>query len=268
MSQNIDVAIAGATSLLGETLLELLDQRQFPVATLTLLGEGDEVDESRSFQGKQRDVKAIDGFDFSACQLAFFVGGDAMAEAHAVRAAEAGCVVIDSSHAFAYDDAVPLIIPEVNALAIADYSQRGIIRNPDCDTILLWSVLHECHAHYRFNRLVLTVCQAVSRKGRAGIEELAGQTTRLLNAQPLETKTFPQQIAFNLLPITAPVGDSGYSMDELLLMHETRCLMIEMPLEISPTIIQAAVFFGDTLLVHAEADTEIDIEEIADRLRH
>jgi aspartate-semialdehyde dehydrogenase len=267
MSQNFDVAIAGATGLLGETLLELLDQRRFPVASLTLLGEGDEVGESRSFRGKQHDVKAIDGFDFSACQLAFFVGGEAMAETHAVRAADAGCVVIDSSRAFAYDDAVPLIIPEVNALAIADYSQRGILRSPDCDTILLWSVLHECHAHYRFNRLVLTVCQAVSRQGQAGIEELARQTTRLLNAQPLETKIFPRQIAFNLLPVTSSIVDSGYSADELLLMHETRRLLLETPLEISPTVIQAPVFFGDTLLVHVEADVEIDIEEIADRLQ-
>lgn len=267
MASKPDIAVVGASSLVGETLLEILDQREFPFAALHLLDEADVVGESRSFQGRQYDLKDVAGFDFATCQLAFFVGSDALAASHAGRAAEAGCVVIDTSRAFAGDEAVPLVIPEVNALAIADYSQRGILRSPDCNTIMLWTVLHEVHAHYRFNRLQLTACQAVSRKGRDGVEELARQTANLLNTRPLEPRVFPQQIAFNLLPLTAPVIDSGYSGDELLLINETRRLLSETPLEISPTVIQVPVFFGDTLLVHAEADIEIDVGEIAVRLQ-
>ncbi|MBZ2187670.1 aspartate-semialdehyde dehydrogenase [Alcanivorax sp. JB21] len=258
MSRQFDIAIAGATGLVGEMLVELLAASDLPVGEVALLASAESAGKRLAFRGRHRSTQALDEFDFSTVQLAFFAVPEAVAQAHVERAAEAGAIVIDVSGAFAADQSVPVVVPEVNAEMLTDFRERGIIASPSPGSIQLAMALKPFLDAVGLGQINVTVCESVSEAGRPGVDELASQTARLLNGQSPEPKLFNQQIAFNALPQTGAVLESGASRSEVRLALETMRLLGEPGLRINATCLRLPVFFGTSLVVQLETGQPLD----------
>ena len=217
-----DVAIAGATGAVGEALIEILAERDFPVEQLFLLASERSAGKRVQFRGKSIMVQRLDEFDFAQAQIGLFsAGGDLSAE-FAPKAAAAGCVVIDNTSHFRYDDDIPLVVPEVNPARVAEYANRNIIANPNCSTIQMVVALKPIHDAVGISRINVCTYQAVSGAGAGGIRELAGQTANLLNAKEIETSVMPVQIAFNAIPQIDKFQENGYTKEEMKKVWETQ----------------------------------------------
>jgi aspartate-semialdehyde dehydrogenase len=252
MSQTYDVAIVGATGAVGEAMLEILEQREFPVGELYLLASEKSAGRRMSFRGAQLAVQDLAAFDFSQVQIGLFsAGGDISAE-YAPKAAAAGCVVIDNTSHFRRDPDVPLIVPEVNPQALAGFRARGIIANPNCSTIQMLVALKPLHDAAHITRINVATYQAVSGTGKSAIEELAGQTARLLNGQPVEMSVYPRQIAFNALPHIDSFQDNGYTREEMKMVWETQKIFEDDSILVNPTCVRVPVFHGHAEAVHIE----------------
>jgi len=234
MEQGYKVAVVGATGMVGETILEILEQREFPVDELFLLASSNSVGKSMQFSEKSYRVTDIDEFDFSNAQIAFFTAGSLVSEEYAQVAADQGCIVIDNTSCFRYEYDVPLVIPEVNPEKIADFRNRGIIANPNCSTIQMLLALAPIHRHASIKRINVATYQAVSGSGKKGIQELAGQTAKLLNAQTPENKVYPKQIAFNVLPQIDDFQDNGYTKEEMKMVWETQKILGDESVRVNP----------------------------------
>ena len=195
MSNTVDVAVVGATGAVGEAMLEILAERNFPVGKVYPLASERSAGSRVSFKKKMLLVENLADFDFSKVQIGLFSAGASVSEIYAPKAAEAGCIVIDNTSQFRYDDEIPLVVPEVNPEDIADYKRHGIIANPNCSTIQMLVALKPIHDAVGVERINVCTYQAVSGTGKDAIEELAGQTASLLNAKEIETKVYPKQIA-------------------------------------------------------------------------
>ncbi|MDH3948275.1 MAG: aspartate-semialdehyde dehydrogenase [Gammaproteobacteria bacterium] len=261
MSKTCDVAVVGATTLVGETLVELLEQREFPLGQLRLLDWGDAVAKRISFKGSHIPVQDIAGFDFSTVGLALFCASEEIAAEFVPRAVEAECVVIDHSARYRNEPDIPLVIPEINPQAIAAYSQRGIIASPAAATTQMLLCVHPLHTAVGIEHISVTVCAAVSEHGRAGVKELAGQTANLLNMRPIESQVFSQQIAFNVLPQVGELEENGYSLQETHLVRESQKVLDQPALKISPTILQAPVFFGHGMVLAIQTQKPIELAQ-------
>ncbi|MGA0839829.1 MAG: aspartate-semialdehyde dehydrogenase, partial [Pseudomonadales bacterium] len=211
----VNVAIAGATGAVGEALLEILEQRDFPVDRLFLLASERSVGKRLQFRGRSVKVEALDEFDFSQVQIGLFSAGGSRSAEHAPRAAAAGCVVIDNTSHFRYEPDIPLIVPEVNLHRLDEYKNRNIIANPNCSTIQMVVALKPIHDAARITRINVATYQAVSGAGASGIRELAGQTANLLNTKEIEVKSLPKQIAFNAVPQIDVFMDNGFTKEEM-----------------------------------------------------
>ena len=262
MSKTLNVAVVGATSLVGEVLVELLEQRDFPLGQLFLLDWGDAVGTRVSFKGTNVPVQDIAGFDFSKVGLAMFTAGEAIALEFVPPAVAAGCVVIDDSTAYGNNEAIPLVIPEINPQAIASYSQQGIIASPAAATIQMLLCVHPLLEAVGVDHINVTVCEAVSGRGRAAVEELAGQTANLLNVRPIEPRVFTKQIAFNILPQVDEIQDNGYSMEENRIVWESRKITENPALNVNPTILQVPVFFGHGMVLSLHTQTPIALDRV------
>lgn len=258
MSKTCDVAVVGATTLVGETLVELLEQRKFPLGQLYLLDWGDAVAKRIDFNQAKIAVQDIAGFDFSKVGLALFCASEEITAEFAPQAVEAGCVVIDHSALYRNEPDIPLVIPEINPQAIAAYSQRGIIASPSAVTIQMLLCVHPLQTAVGIEHISATVCAAVSEFGRAGVEELAGQTANLLNMRPIESQVFSQQIAFNVLPQVGGLEENGYSIQEAGLVRESRKILDDPSLKVSPTILQVPVFFGHGMVLTIQTQKPIE----------
>ncbi len=260
MSDGFDVAIAGATGAVGEALVEILEERDFPVRTLHLLASERSEGKRIQFRGSSVMVKRLDQFDFSEAQIGLFsAGGDLSAE-FAPKAAEAGCVVIDNTSKFRYDDDIPLVVPEVNAAAIAEFRNRNIIANPNCSTIQMVVALKPLHDAAGIERVNVATYQAVSGAGAGGVRELAGQTADLLNTRPIEPKVMPVQIAFNAIPQIAGFQDNGYTLEEMKMVWETQKIL-DPAIQVNPTCVRIPVFYGHSEAVHIETQRKLPVEE-------
>jgi len=257
MSKTVDVAVVGATGAVGEVMLEILEQRDFPVDELYPLASSNSAGKRVQFAGKSRVVKDLATFDFSQVQLALFSAGAAVSAEYVPRAVAAGCVVIDNTAQFRYDDDVPLVIPEVNPQAIADYRARHIIANPNCSTIQMLVALKPIHDAAVIERINVATYQAVSGSGKAGIKELASQTANLLNAKPINCKVYPKQIAFNALPQIDSFEDNGYTREEMKMVWETRKILGNETLPVNPSAVRIPVFYGHSEAVHLETREKI-----------
>ena len=215
MTGTVDVAVVGATGAVGEAMIEILEQRNFPVDTLYALASERSVGKTLRFRGKSVTVTNLAEFDFSQTPIALFSAGGSLSAEFVPKAAAAGCVVIDNTSHFRRDEDIPLVVPEVNPGAIAGYTDRGIIANPNCSTIQMLVALKPIYDAVGITRINVATYQAVSGTGKAAIEELAGQTARLLNGQPVETNVYPRQIAFNALPHIDSFQDNGYTREEM-----------------------------------------------------
>lgn len=262
MEQGYKVAVVGATGMVGEAILEILEQREFPVDELFLLASSNSVGKSMQFSEKSYRVTDIDEFDFSIAQIAFFTAGSLVSEEYAQAAADQGCIVIDNTSCFRYEYDVPLVIPEVNPESIADFRNRGIIANPNCSTIQMLLALAPIHRHASIKRINVATYQAVSGSGKKGIEELAGQTAKLLNAQTPENDVYPKQIAFNVLPQIDDFQDNGYTREEMKMVWETQKVLGDEALSVNPTCVRVPVFFGHSEAVHVECWDSISAEEV------
>ncbi len=256
------IAVVGATSVVGETIIEMLAEREFPVGTLYPLAEPGDAGGRIQFGSKNVSVKNLAEFDFSKVQIAFFAAGCEVAAEYAPKAAGAGCIVIDNSAEFRLDEDVPLVVPEVNPEEIAQYNQSHIIANPNCSTIQMVVALKPIHDAVGIERINVTACQAVSGSGRAAIEELASQTAALLNCKSLETKVYSRQIAFNILPLVDALQDNGYTKEEMDIVSETQRVMGDRAIQINPTAVRAPVFFGHSEAVHIETEVQITADAV------
>ncbi|NOX08051.1 MAG: aspartate-semialdehyde dehydrogenase [Gammaproteobacteria bacterium] len=261
MSKQVDVAVVGATGAVGETMLEILAQRNFPIGKVYPLASSRSAGKRVAFGDKMLVVEDLDTFDFSKVQIGLFSAGGSISEKYAPRAAEAGCVVIDNTAHYRYDDDIPLVIPEVNPEAIAGYKNRGIIANPNCSTIQMLVALKPIYDAVGIERINVCTYQAVSGTGKDAIEELAGQTAQLLNGKDAEAKVYPKQIAFNVLPHIDVFQDNGYTKEEMKMFWETRKIFADDKILVNPTAVRVPVFFGHSEALHIETAEKISVAD-------
>lgn len=257
MSKTFDVAIVGATGAVGEALIEILEQRDFPVGELYLLASERSAGSSLKFKNKSIRVSDLAEFDFSKVQIGLFSAGGSISEIYAPKAAAAGCIVIDNTSHFRYDDDIPLVVPEVNPEAIAGYTTRNIIANPNCSTIQMLVALKPIHDAVGIKRISVSTYQAVSGTGKSAIEELAGQTAQLLNGREAKTEVYPQQIAFNALPQIDVFLENGYTKEEMKMVWETKKIFADEEIGVSATCVRVPVFYGHSEAVQIETKKEI-----------
>ena len=262
MSMTYDVAVVGATGLVGETVLSILEQRNFPVGSIYLLASERSVGTKIQFKGKNISVENLQDFDFSQTQIAWFCAGGSTSEKYAPIAADSGCVVIDNSSFFRNDFDVPLVIPEVNPDSIINYSARNIIANPNCSTIQMLLALAPIHREVGIERINVATYQAVSGSGKAGLEELAKQTTSLLNAREVDVNVYSQQIAFNVLPHIDDFQDNGYTREEMKMVWETHKILEDESIAVNPTCVRVPVFHGHSEAVHIDTAAYISADEV------
>ena len=256
-----DVAVVGATGVVGETMLSILEERSFPVGNLYPLASRRSAGSSIRFRGTPHTVGDLEDFDFSRAQIGLFSAGASVSACHAPRAGEAGCVVIDNSSRFRYESDVPLVVPEVNPHAVADYASRNVIANPNCSTIQMVVALQPLHAAAGIERINVATYQSVSGTGKEAIEELAAQTTALLNGKPAEAAVYPKQIAFNALPHIDVFMDNGYTKEEMKMVWETRKIMEDDAIRVNPTTVRIPVFYGHSEAVHVETREKLGADE-------
>ncbi len=252
MTKTYDVAVVGATGAVGETICEILEQRNFPVGKLYPLASSRSAGSTVMFKGKPVTVTDLAEFDFSKVQIALFSAGGSISEVYAPIAADAGCVVIDNTSQFRYDDDIPLIVPEVNPHALEQYRQRNIIANPNCSTIQMLVALKPIRDAVGIERINVATYQAVSGTGKEAIEELAVQTSKLLNGQPAEKAVYPKQIAFNALPQIDVFQANGYTKEEMKMVWETQKIFEDPDIRVNPTCVRIPVFYGHSEAVHIE----------------
>ena len=261
MTKLYDIAVVGATGAVGETILKVLEERNFPVGTLYPLASSRSAGKKIQFNGKWVEVLDLEKFDFSQAQIGLFSPGASISKVYAPKAAEAGCVVIDNTSQFRYDDDIPLVVPEVNPDAVADYKNRGIIANPNCSTIQMLVALKPIYDAVGIKRINVATYQAVSGTGKDAIEELAKQTASLLNMKSVETKVYPKQIAFNCIPQIDVFMENGYTKEEMKMVWETKKIMGDETILVNPTAVRVPVFFGHSEALHIETDKKITAAE-------
>jgi aspartate-semialdehyde dehydrogenase len=261
MSRTFDVAVVGATGAVGECMLQILAERRFPVGRVYALASERSIGRTVQFGRQELDVENLADFDFEKVQIGLFSPGASVSAIYAPRAADAGCVVIDNTSQFRYDDDIPLVVPEVNAQALADYRNRNIIANPNCSTIQMLVALKPIYDAVGIERINVATYQAVSGTGKEALEELASQTANLLNGRPVESKVYPKQIAFNVLPQIDVFMDNGYTKEEMKMVWETRKIMGDPDIQVNPTCVRVPVFYGHSEAVHIETRDKISADQ-------
>jgi aspartate-semialdehyde dehydrogenase len=258
MSNGFRVAVVGATGLVGDTMISILQERKFPVAQLHALASNRSLGKSVQFCGKSIHVEELDTFDFSSVDIGLFSPGAEVSAIYAPKAAAAGCIVIDNTSQFRYDDDIPLVVPEVNPHAIAQHRNRGIIANPNCSTIQMLVALKPIYDAVGIERINVATYQSVSGAGKEAIEELASQTAALLNGQPIgEPRVFARQIAFNCVPQIDKFQDNGYTKEEMKMVWETQKIMEDKNIRVNATAVRVPVFYGHSEAVHIETSRKI-----------
>ncbi|MCG9692460.1 aspartate-semialdehyde dehydrogenase [Vibrio sp. Isolate22] len=268
MSQEFNIAILGATGAVGETILEVLKERKFPIGELHLLASERSEGKTYRFNGKTIQVQSVADFDWSQVHIAFFSAGGDLSEQWAPVAADEGVVVIDNTSKFRYEYDVPLVVPEVNPEAIAEFRNRNIIANPNCSTIQMLVALKPIHDEVGLERINVSTYQSVSGAGKTGIDELAGQTAKLLNGMPAENSAFPQQIAFNCIPQIDEFTENGYTREEMKMVWETQKIFNDFSITVNPTCVRVPVFYGHAESLHVETRSPIGAEQVVQLLEN
>lgn len=261
MSRKLNVAIVGATGAVGETFISVLAERKFPVKTLYPLASSRSVGKTVCFNNQQLDVLDLAEFDFSKVDIALFSAGSSVSKEYAPKAAAAGCVVVDNSSCFRYEDDIPLVIPEVNPHRIADYTNRGIIANPNCSTIQMLVALKPLYDAVGISRINVATYQSVSGTGKKAISELIAQMADLLNGKPAKVDVYPQQIAFNAIPQIDQFEENGYTREEMKMVWETRKIMEDESIMVNPTAVRVPVIYGHSEAIHLELKKPMTAKE-------
>jgi aspartate-semialdehyde dehydrogenase len=269
MDRQFSVAVVGATGLVGEMMINVLEERSFPVAQLFPLASNRSLGRSVSFRGRSYPVTELEGFDFAQCDFALFSAGAAVSREHAPRAAAAGCLVIDNTSQFRYQDSVPLVVPEVNPRALVPVGRSGIIANPNCSTIQLVVALKPLHDEARLERIEVATYQSVSGAGREAVEELARQSIAVLSGKgPAEPHGAAKPIAFNCVPHIDAFEDNGYTREEMKIVWETRKILGEPRLRVNATAVRVPVFYGHSEAVHIETERPLSASRARELLEN
>ncbi|HET6419725.1 MAG TPA: aspartate-semialdehyde dehydrogenase [Geobacteraceae bacterium] len=261
-----NVAIAGATGAVGNQMIECLEERNFPVGKIKYLASERSVGKILEFRGKPVVVELLDHNAFEGVDIALFSAGGSRSEEFCPSAAKAGAVCIDNSSAWRMNPDVPLVVPEVNPHAIAQYKNKGIIANPNCSTIQMVVALKPLHDYGKIRRVVVSTYQAVSGTGKKAIDELRIQTGELLNGRPAEAKVYPHRIAFNCLPQIDSFEPNGYTKEEMKMINETRKIM-EADIKVTATTVRVPVFFGHSESVNVQTEKKITVDKAFELLR-
>jgi aspartate-semialdehyde dehydrogenase len=260
------VAVVGATGNVGREMLDILAERRFPadevVAVASRRSQGTEV----SFGDKTLKVKALENYDFSDVDICLMSAGGSVSKEWSPKIAAAGCVVIDNSSAWRYDADVPLIVPEVNADAVAGFTKKNIIANPNCSTAQLVVALKPLHDAAKIKRVVVSTYQSVSGAGKEGMDELFAQTKAVYTTSEVEVKKFPRRIAFNLIPHIDVFMEDGYTKEEWKMMAETKKIL-DPAIKLTATCVRVPVFIGHSEAVNIEFDKPITPDEAREILR-
>jgi aspartate-semialdehyde dehydrogenase len=261
MAKKFNVAVVGATGAVGEAMLSILEQRGFPIGEIYPLASSRSAGKRISFHGESVKIGDLAEFDFSQAQIGLFSAGASVSAEYAPKAVAAGCVVIDNTSQFRYEADIPLVVPEVNPESIAEFSNQGIIANPNCSTIQMVVALKPIYDAVGIDRINVCTYQAVSGSGKVGVEEVVSQTAKLLNGKPVTPKVYPKQIAFNVLPQIDVFMDNGYTKEEMKMVWETKKIMADEAIKVNATAVRVPVFFGHSEAVHLETKTAISVSE-------
>jgi aspartate-semialdehyde dehydrogenase len=262
MSRSFKVAVVGATGLVGESMINILAERNFPVSELHPLASNRSLGKSVQFRGRAVAVEELDSFDFSRADIGLFSAGAEVSAEYAPKAAAAGCIVIDNTSQFRYQDDIPLVVPEVNAHALAHYRNHSIIANPNCSTIQMLVALKPIYDAVGIDRINVATYQSVSGAGKEAVEELASQTAALLNGRPIdEPRVVARQIAFNCVPQIDRFLDNGYTKEEMKMLWETQKIMEDQHIKVNATAVRVPVFYGHSEAVHIETSRKITAAE-------
>ena len=268
MPEKFDVAVVGATGAVGEVMLSILAERKFPVGKVYALASERSLGKDVEFGRKSLPVENLAEFDFSKVQLGLFSAGGSVSAEFAPKAAAAGCIVVDNTSHFRYDDDIPLVVPEVNPDAIANHTNRGIIANPNCSTIQMVVALKPIYDAVGIERINVATYQAVSGAGRSAVEELVRQTSLLMNGRPVDLKEGVKQIAFNAVPHIDVFQDNRYTKEEMKMVWETRKILGDPDILVNPTAVRIPAFYGHSEAVHIETRDKISAADVCELLRN
>jgi aspartate-semialdehyde dehydrogenase len=252
MSKGWNVAVVGATGLVGSTMLSILEQRNFPVNEIFPLACARSVGKTIRFRGRDVPVQDLETFDFSRTQIGLFSAGASVSKVHAVRAGKAGCVVVDNTSQFRYQDDVPLVVSEVNPHAIAGYKKHNIIANPNCSTMQMLVALKPLHDAAGIQRINVCTYQSVSGGGQKAMNELTEQVQTLANGGVAAPKIIAKQIAYNAVPQIDVFLDNGYTKEEMKMFWETQKILEDASIKVNATAVRVPVFVGHSEAVNIE----------------
>jgi len=261
-----NVAVVGATGAVGNEMVKILEERNFPVAKLLLLASERSLGKSMEYKGQSLPVEVLKEDSFTDVRIGLFSAGGSVSEKYAPLAARAGCVVVDNTSAFRMAPDIPLVVPEVNPEAIAQYKQRGIIANPNCSTVQMVVALKPIHDAVRIKRIVVSTYQAVSGTGKKAIEELSNQTRALLGMREPAVKVYPHRIAFNCLPQIDVFLDNGYTKEEMKMVNETKKIMKDDSIAVTATTVRVPVFYAHSESINIETEKKITAAEVRELL--
>jgi aspartate-semialdehyde dehydrogenase len=247
-------------------MVSILQERNFPVADLKLLASTRGAGTKMEFKGEEYSVEVLNESSFSGVDIGLFSAGGSVSEKFAPIAGRAGCVVIDNTSAFRMDPMVPLVVPEVNAHAIAQYPKKNIIANPNCSTIQMVVVLKPIHDAARIKRVVVSTYQAVSGTGKRAIKELESQVLAIFSNREIEKSVYPHQIAFNCLPHIDVFFDNGYTKEEIKMVNETKKIMEDNSIGVTATTVRVPVFYGHSESVNIETEKKITPDKVREIL--
>ena len=262
--EKYNIAIIGATGIVGESFLDILVSRNFPLGDVYAVASDRSAGKTVRFGKEILEIIDIASFNFSKVDIAFFSAGSDVSAMYAKEAAKSGTVVIDNTSYFRYDDEVPLIVPEVNPEAIAGYSKTNIIANPNCSTIQMLVALKPIHDLFNIRKIIVSTYQAVSGSGKSGINELLAQTHSYMNQQEVEVNAYPKQIAFNVIPFVDSFNDNGYTKEEMKMVWETHKILDE-NINVNATAVRVPVITGHSESITIETKKPVDIDLLKDR---
>lgn len=267
MSKQYDVAVLGATGVVGQTAIAILQARNFPIRKLYPLASARSAGMQIQFNNETLTVLDVETFDFAQAQIAIFSAGASVSLDYAPRAAKAGCVVIDNTTAFRYEDDIPLVVPEVNAAKIRDYQNRHIIANPNCSTIQMVTALKPIYDAVGIRKINFVSYQSTSGAGREGVDELLLQTEQVLQNQPVQPLVFKKQIAFNVIPQIDEFQPNGFTKEEMKVVWETQKIFADPHIQINPTAVRVPVCYGHSESVTIETKQKITPQQVRELLQ-
>jgi len=266
MAREFNVAVVGATGVVGREFIKILEERKFPVKNIRFLASIRSKGKKLVFKGEEIPVEVLDENSFKGMEIGLFSPGAKVSAVYAPIAARNGCIVIDNTSQFRMEKDIPLVVPEVNPHKIADYKNRGIISNPNCSTIQMVVALKPIHDVAKIKRVVVSTYQSTSGKGKGAMDELMDQTRAILNFREVKASVFPHQIAFNVLPHIDVFLENGYTKEEMKMVNETKKIMGDDTIRVTATTVRVPVLVGHSEAVNIETEKKITAKEARDIL--